>query len=107
MENRKELITHILLHLNAEDSGEEDPSQTPGVAKRAAYLRTYMESFLSDTTETTKDGFLALLSSGVAVDVDKTSFQTMIQNIRDEGNSSPQLAIQEWVGKKEEFNRGD
>ncbi len=94
----KELINHILHHVNAEDA-TRDPSQIAGVARRAQYVRDAVVGFKTDTRDVSFDTILADISSATALAEDQTSFKKAIQNQRDDG-TRPQLAIHEWVSKK-------
>ncbi len=94
----KELITHILHHVNAEDA-TRDQSQVAGVSRRAQLVRDSVATLKTDTRDVSLDTILADISSATALAADQASFKKAIQNIRDDG-TRPQLAIQKWVSKK-------
>ncbi len=101
----QDLVTHILRHVDAEDA-ESDPSQVAGVAARAQYVRDTVASFRADTRELSKDAILAELSDAASLSVLQVSFQNSVANMRDEGETRPQLAVQTWVGKNRERRGG-
>lgn len=97
----KDVIAHILLHVNAEDA-TRDSSQVAGVARRAQYVRDAVATLKTDTKDVSLDTILADISSAASLSADQTSFKQALQNQRDEKTTRPQLAIQTWVGKAKE-----
>ncbi len=101
----QDFVEHALHHVNAE-AAESDPSQVAGVAARAQYVRDTVASFRADTRELSKDAILAELSSAASLSALQASFQNSVANMRAEGETRPQLAIQNWVGKNKERRGG-
>ncbi len=101
----KDLVTHILRHVDAE-AAESDPSQVAGVAARAQYVRDTVDGFRADTRELSKDAILAEFSGAASLSALQVSFKNSVVNMRDEGATRPQLAIQTWVGKNRERRGG-
>ena len=100
-----DVVTHILFHVNAEAS-DSDPSQVPGVARRAQYVRSVVASLRSDSRELDLDTILAAISAAAPVSTDRTGFKRMMENQRTTRDTRPQLAIQAWVGKGVETRGG-
>ncbi len=101
----QDLVTHILLHVDAE-AATTDSSQVVGVASRAQYVRDTVNGFKTDTRDLSKDAILAELSGAASLSALQASFQQSIMNMRAEGNTRPQLAIQSWVGENQEQSGG-
>ena len=95
----RDLVAHILLHVNAE-AADRDPSQTAGVAARAQYLRNAVQAIATDTRKRSRDVILLDISDRAAVGKEQASFQRAIANML--GDSRPQIAIQHWVGRASE-----
>lgn len=95
----KEVIAHILHHVNAEDA-ERDPSQVTGVADRAQYVRDAVRNLVTDTKDTPRDTILQAISDDALGDAKQASFRRAITNMT--GEPRPRLAIQTWVGKGRE-----
>lgn len=101
----KEVIKHILRHVNAE-AADSDPSQVAGVAARAQYVRDALSGFETDTRDLSLDATLEEISSAASLSVLQTSFKKAVTNMRDVGDTRPRLAIQAWVGKAREQRGG-
>ena len=101
----KELIRHILHHVNAE-AADSDDSQAPGVAARAQYVRDAVRNLVTTTKDNTRDTILQTISNDALADAKQTSFRRAIANIRSAEETRPQLLIQEWVGKNLEEHGG-
>ena len=93
-----ELVAHILFHVNAEAS-DSDPSQVPGVARRAQYVRDVVAGLRSDSRDLDTDTILAAISTAATGSPDRTGFKRMVENQRIVRETRPQLAIQAWVGQ--------
>ena len=101
----KDIISHILHHVDAEDA-TRDSSQVAGVARRAQYVRDAVAGLKADTKDVSLDTILASISTAASLSADQVSFKRAIQWQRDEKETRPQLAIQAWVGKAEEKSGG-
>ncbi len=99
----KEVIAHILRHVNAE-AADRDPSQAEGVAERAQYVRDAVRNLTDDTKDNPLDTILQAISGDAPGGSKRTSFRRAVTNMA--GDSRPQLAIQAWVGKGEEQRGG-
>lgn len=97
----EDLVKHILYHVDAE-AATSDSSQVAGVAARAQYVRDTVAGFKTDTRDLSRDTILAELSGAASLSALQVSFKQIIMNVRAEGNTRPQLAIQVWVGKNQE-----
>lgn len=97
----KNLITHILRHVDAEDA-TRDASQVAGVAARAQYVRDTVGGFKTDTRELSKDDILVELSGAAGLSALQVSFQRAVTTTRADDGIRPQLSIQAWVGKARE-----
>jgi hypothetical protein len=97
----KDLVAHILRHVDAEDA-TRDSSQAAGVAARAQYVRDTVDSFKTDTRELSKDAILVELSDAASLSASQVLFQSVITNTRADDGVRPQLSIQAWVGKNRE-----
>ncbi len=97
----KELVGHILHHVDAEDA-TRDSSQAAGVADRAQYVRDTVAGFKTDTRELSKDAILAEVSDAASLSASQMSFQNTITNTRADDGIRPQFSIQTWVGKNQE-----
>ena len=96
-----DLITHILHHVNAEDS-TRDPSQRTGVAARAQLVRDAVQGFRNDTRDISIRDILQAIYDAIPTRAGRVSFRRAIENMRSKGGTRPQLAIQTWVGKARE-----
>jgi hypothetical protein len=101
----EDLVAHILRHVNAE-AATSDSSQAAGVAARAQYVRDTVGGFKTDTRELSKDAILAELSGAASLSALQAAFQQVVTNMRSEGETRPQLAVQAWVGKNWETRSG-
>lgn len=101
----EDLVKHILYHTDAE-AADSDPSQVAGMAARAQYVRDTVAGFKTDTRDLSLDAALGEISGAAALSVLQVSFQKAVANTRAEGDTRPQLAIQAWVGKKQEQSGG-
>ena len=99
----KEVIRHILHHVNAE-AADSDSSQAPGVAARAQYVRDAVRNLTADTKDNPRDTILQRISDDALSDAKQAPFRRAIVNTL--GDSRPQLAIQAWVGKNQERRGG-
>ena len=99
----KELVSHILFHVNAE-AADSDPSQAPGVPGRAQLVRAAVGGLAADLRDLTVDEVLQEIALAAPALPEAASFQTAIMNML--GQPRPQLAIQTWVGKNREKRGG-
>lgn len=97
----KDLISHILLHVNGEDA-TRDSSQVAGVAARAQYVRDTVDGFKTDTRDLSLDMALAEISGASSLSALQLSFKRAVANTRAERDTRPQLAIQTWVAQNRE-----
>ncbi len=95
----RDIVAHILHHVNAEDA-ERDPSQVTGVADRAQYVRDAVRNLVVDTRDSPLDTILQTISDDALGDAKQASFRRAITNMT--GEPRPRLAIQTWVGKGRE-----
>ncbi len=95
----RDVVAHILLHVNAE-AADRDPSQAPGVAERAQYVRDAVTRLASDTRQRSRDKIMLAISDEAALDSKQDSFRRAVEDTL--GQSRPHLGIQAWVGKGEE-----
>ena len=93
-----DLVAHILFHVNAE-AADSDPSQVPGVARRAQYVRSAVAGLRSDSRDLDMDTILAAISAAAPSSTDRTEFKRVVENQRTVRGTRPQLAIQAWVGQ--------
>ena len=100
-ESVKEIITHILYHVNAE-SRESDPSQVGDVQGRAAYVRSVLQRYESDARKLEKYDLLREVSRDAAANPQRDSFRRLLSNLEVNDNTSPRAALQEWVATGEE-----
>ena len=94
----KEVITHILLHVDAE-SKDVDESQVAGVEKRAQYVRDVLSGLTEDTSQKELSEILQLISKASSTDTKQESFKKTLDFILTDAGVKPQSAIQTWVGK--------
>ena len=99
----KELVAHILYHVNAEAS-DSDPSQAPGVQGRAQLVRVAVAGLVNDARDLPIDKVLQEIALATPAIPDTASFQKALTNMM--GEARPQLAIQAWVGEKQEQRGG-
>jgi hypothetical protein len=99
----REVIAHILHHTNAE-AAERDASQVAGVAQRAQLVRDAVQSFAVDNRDMTLSDLLLAIYNAIPSGADRDSFRRALTNIRAESGTRPQLAIQEWVGRRIELS---
>ena len=93
----REVIRHILHHVNAE-AAESDASQVAGVVGRVQIVRNAVQGLVTDDRDTPLDDLLQSISAAVSAGTEQQSFRSALTNMM--GGSRPQLAIQAWVGKK-------
>ena len=98
----KNVIEHILHHVNAEAS-TTNRSQVVGVADRAQLVREAVQTLTTDNRDITINDILLEISNKTPNRSGRTSFHRTITNIRDKNIPRPRLAIQSWVGKNREF----
>lgn len=101
----QDLVKHVLHHVDAE-AAERDSSQVAGVADRAQYVRDTVAGFKTDMRVLSLDVILEALSNAAALSVSQAAFKRSVANMRAEGETRPQLAIQAWVGKNREMRGG-
>ena len=99
----KEVVAHILHHVNAE-AANRDPSQAEGVAERAQYVRDAVRNLTADSKDSSLDTILQAISGDALGGAKRAPFRRAITNMA--GDSRPQLAIQEWVGRGQEARGG-
>ena len=99
----KELVTHILHHVNAE-AATSDSSQAPGVQGRAQLVRAAVADLVDDSRDLSADVVLQEIVLAAPTLPDAASFQKALTNMM--GAPRPQLAIQAWVGTKREQRGG-
>ena len=95
------LIAHILHHVNAE-AADSDPSQVAGVAGRAQLVRSAVQGLRADPRDLAIRDSLQVIYDAIPDRAGRSSFRRAIENMRAEGETRPQLAIQTWVGKARE-----
>lgn len=95
----RELVRHILLHVDAE-AGGRDGSQAGGVAARARYVRRVLGWFTIDTRDLPANEVLEEISNAAPAQASRAAFRRSVANMLDEPR--PQLAFQAWVGKNQE-----
>lgn len=94
----KEVIAHILLHVNAEIPDPLDEDQVVGVEERAQYVRDTLSSLTTDSSQKSESDLIQVISDKTTTDTKQDTFKRMLTNIE----QKPQLAIQDWVGKNRE-----
>ena len=99
----KELVTHILHHVNAE-AATSDSSQAPGVQGRAQLVHVAVAGLVNDARDLPIDRVLQEIVLATPAIPDTASFQKALTNMM--GEVRPQLAIQAWVGEKQEQPSG-
>lgn len=99
MAKARDVIAHILLHVDAE-AATTDRSQAAGMAERALYARDALQSLALDTRSRSRDEILLDVSRAAVLDAKQASFQRAIRNLL--GDSRPEHGIQHWVGKNSE-----
>ncbi len=99
----RDVVAHILLHVNAE-AATSDRSQAPGVAERAQYVRDSVTRLASDTRQRSRDKIMLAISDEAALDSKQESFRRAVKNTL--GEARPHLGLQAWVGQDEERRGG-
>ncbi len=94
----KDLVAHVLLHINDEANGSSDPSQVPGVADRADLVRRTLAFLATDEREISDDEFMVLLSALIPADPKDASLKS---NLADPARGYSQFRMIDWVGKGE------
>ncbi len=89
-----ETVLHILLHVDAEAT-TSDPSQTPGVGRRAQKIRDLLSPFAADTRDRSRQQLLEELRT--TTDLETRGVLNGLPD-NDDGDSLV-FALQEWVGK--------
>ncbi len=97
----KEVVAHILNHVNAE-AADSDPSQVAGVAERAQYVRDAVRSLAADTKDSQLGTTLLAISDDAQRGPKRASFRRAIANMTGSEERSPWLAIHEWVARGRE-----
>ena len=98
----KDLVEHILLHVDAE-AKSRDGSQAGGVPARARYVRRVLGWFTTDTRDLSLDKALEAVSNAApSSQASRAAFRRSVANMLEEGETRPQLAFQAWVGKNQE-----
>ncbi len=105
MSRVKEVVGHILHHVDAE-AARRDSSQVAGVSERAQYVRDTVAGFRTDTRDLPLDVILEALSNAASLSALRAAFKRAVANMQAEGETRPQLAVQEWVGKNRERRGG-
>ena len=98
MDQVKDLVAHVLLHINDEANGSSDPSQVPGVADRADLVRRAVAFLATDERDVSDDDFMVLLSALVPADANDASLKS---NLADPARGRSQFRMVDWVGKGE------
>ena len=96
-----DLISHILLHVNAE-AADSDLSQVAGVQDRAQLVRDAVQGLRTNSRDLTLRDILQAIFDAIPTSTERDAFRRAIVNMRDSGERRVQLAIQNWVGKAEE-----
>ena len=99
------IIGHILHHVNAE-AADSDASQVAGVAGRAQLVRDAVRGLAADNRDLMLRDILQAIRDALPSRAERASFHRALVNMRDEGGTRPQLAIQTWVGKAQERRGG-
>ena len=97
MDRVREIVAHILLHVNAE-AADRDPSQAGGVQERARLVRDTLRSLNADERELSLNDSLLAFRALVPTNTREASLRRALANIKER----PQLAIQEWVSTNRE-----
>jgi hypothetical protein len=100
----KDVIAHILLHVDAEAS-DSDPSQAPGVQERAKLVRDAVATLKDDARDLTLANTILAIRGDVPGDSRKASLLRALDNIGD--GTRPQLALRAWVGQNNEAGLGE
>ncbi len=99
MAKARDVIAHILLHVDAE-AATTDRSQAAGMAARAQYARDALQALAQDTRSRSRDEIMMDVSRAAALDAKQASFQRAIHNLL--GDSRPEHGVQHWVGRASE-----
>ena len=94
----KDVVEHILFHVDAEAS-DSDPSQVSGVQQRAKAVRDTVATLKADNRNLALGDLLFEIRGLVRNGSRKASLQRTLGNIE----QRPQLALQAWVGKNREL----
>ena len=97
----KDVIEHILHHVNAE-AATSDASQAPGVQGRATLVRLSVDTLKSDNRNIPINDILLEIHNLAPSHSDRSSFRRTITNIINSNIPRPRLAIQAWVRDIEE-----
>ena len=99
----KDVIAHILKHVNAEASVADD-TQTPGMVGRAQYVRDAVDGIKVDNRDLSMDAILAEMVAVAPVGTDQTAYRAACATERGRpiANQKPWLAIHGWVSKEQE-----
>ncbi len=96
----RDVIAHILFHINAESS-DSDESQVAGVDRRAQFVRSALQDLIDDDRDISPGQILQEIHNLAPGGRERAAFRRTIRNINIE-DISPQLAIQEWVARASE-----
>lgn len=99
----KDLVAHILLHVNAEVASR-DFSQTAGFDNRAQHVRDIVKGFKNDLRDLPLGTILTEISNTLSASDLDPAFKRAVANMKT--GARPQLALQEWVGKNREQRGG-
>ena len=94
----KEIIAHILFHVNAEVPDPLDEDQVAGVEERAQYVRDTLRTLTTNSSQKSEGEIIQMISDKTKTDSKQDTFKRALANIE----QKPQLAIQDWVGKNRE-----
>jgi hypothetical protein len=100
-----EIVGHILHHVVAEVQSS-DPSQASGMAGRSRLIRRVLGHYLTDTREISIEDLFQELIDNVPGVAGAVSLRRALLSIKTDGDTRPQLAIQDWVGKAKEKRGG-
>ena len=95
----KDLVSHVLLHINAE-AADSDSSQKAGVQGRAQLVRAALAGLEADNRSMQLGDIVQEISDRIPNRAGRASFRRAIVNMQ--GDHRPQLTIQAWVGKARE-----
>lgn len=101
-----EVVTHIIHHVDAEDTLIQDPSQKDGVKDRADYVKDAFQDYEDDLRDIPELVLMQEVSDTASPGQMRQGFRRMIANMIDEDEERPRLAIQEWVCREWERRSG-
>lgn len=101
-----EVVTHIIHHVDAEDTLIQDPSQKDGVKDRADYVKDAFQDYEDDSRDIPELVLMQEVSDAAPGGQLRNPFRRMLANIISDQEPRPRLAIQEWCGKAVERRGG-